>query len=274
MQKFAYHCKLLYTVYIKEGGAVMLIAERLEKIVEIIQEHNGATIKELADQLEVSKDTIRRDLMRLENEHRIERTFGGAIIHDVKAPAFQYKKRHRMNMEAKVLIGKAASKLIRNGDSIFFGSSSTVDASIPFLKNMKIDVLTNSLTVAQAFANQGNDDIYILPGNLKSKHMRIVGTDTTEKIKDFLTDYVFLGIIGCDAKGIYTSTIEEGNVNRAMIDHAQKVVVLADHSKFGLKGHYFICELDKIDILITDEKLDPKIETALHHANVEIIMSE
>ena len=252
----------------------MLIAERLEKIVEIIHEHNGATIKELADRLDVSKDTIRRDLMRLENEHRIERTFGGAIIHDVKAPAFQYKKRHKMNMGEKVKIGEEASRLIRNGDSIFFGSSSTVDASIPFLKNMKLDIITNSLSVAQAFANQGNDDIYILPGKLKSKHMRIVGSDTIEKIKDFLTDYTFLGIISCDTEGIYTSTIEEGNVNRAMIEHAQKVVVLADHSKFGLKGHYFISELSKIDILITDEKIDPKIERALRDANVEIIMTE
>ena len=67
----------------------MLIAERLDKIVAFLNDHNGATIKELADQLNVSKDTIRRDLMRLEKDHRIERTFGGAVIHDVKAPAFQ-----------------------------------------------------------------------------------------------------------------------------------------------------------------------------------------
>lgn len=255
-----------------KGGICMLIAERLDKIVAFLNDHNGATIKELADQLNVSKDTIRRDLMRLEKDHRIERTFGGAVIHDVKAPAFQYKKRHKMHMEEKNEIGKKAAELVRNGDSAFFGSSSTVDALIPFLKDLRLDVITNSMTVAQGFANIGYDSIYILPGNINRKHMRIVGSDTIDKINSFFTDYVFLGVIGCDAYGIYTSTVEEGNVNKAMIAHAQKVVVLADHSKFGLKGHFFISGLDKIDILITDCEVDYEIEKALRNADVEILI--
>lgn len=252
----------------------MLIAERLEKIVAFISERDGATIKELADQLQVSKDTIRRDLIRLENEHRIDRTFGGAVIHDVKVPPLQYKMRSKMNMEAKSQIGRKSSQLLQGQESVFLGSSSTVDAMIPFLKDVNLNVVTNSVTVAQEFAEVGNENVYILPGYMKSKHMRIVGSDTIDKIKSFFTDYVFLGVIGCDADGIYTSTIEEGNVEKAMIQQAKKVVVLADHSKFGLKGHYVISDLQSIDILITDKKINEKIEQALVSAGVEILVCE
>ena len=111
----------------------MLIEERLNKIVEIIRINDSARIEELAETLEVSRDTVRRDLIRLENEGVIKRTHGGAVLNDNRASIVFYDERKNQKLESKKAMGRCAAKLIKKDASVIFDASTTVEEVISFL---------------------------------------------------------------------------------------------------------------------------------------------
>ncbi|WP_086350356.1 DeoR/GlpR family DNA-binding transcription regulator [Candidatus Enterococcus clewellii] len=249
----------------------MLIEERLAQILAIIDKEQRATIDELAETMHVSKDTIRRDLIRLEQQQLVRRIHGGAVSTKKEAVIFDYNERSHMSNDVKQSIGRQVAELIEDGSSILFDSSTTVEAAILPLQQKKITAITNSLTHAARLAKNGQASITLLPGNLHKEQLFLSGAETVSAIKQYITNYTLLGVFALSPEGVFIHTQEEGLVKREMVKHGQTVIALADHSKMDKIGFFNICPLSDIDILITDTIPEGALLKELEANNIKIL---
>lgn len=252
----------------------MLIEERLEHIMKIVETKQRATIDELADALAVSKDTIRRDLIRLEQQQLVRRIHGGVISTKKEAIIFNYNERASMSNTIKQKIGELAAELIEEDSSVFFDSSTTVEAAIHPLKNKKIKAITNSLTHAARLAKNEQAAIHLLSGSLNKEQLFLSGAETVSAVEQYRTDYTLLGIFALSSEGVFIHTQEEGLVKRQMTQQGQTVIALADHTKLNKVGFFKVCALSAIDILITDQRPEVSLLKALEANNVKLFITQ
>ncbi|EOH86383.1 DeoR/GlpR family DNA-binding transcription regulator [Enterococcus villorum] len=250
----------------------MLMEVRLKKIKQIINEQQHATMDELAEQLNVSKDTIRRDLIKLEEQHIIRRTHGGAVLVEKEASIFDYDQRSTKLHQVKTQLGKIAESKIKTNSSVIFDSSTTVEKVIQYLFNKRITAITNSLIHATLLAKMKEVTISVLPGKLHKTQLFLHGADTIEKLKQYHVDYTLLGVFALSNEGVFIHTEEEGLVKRQMIKQANTVIAIADHTKMGKTGFFKICDLSEIDLLITDLMPNPSLKQALIENHVACLI--
>ncbi|MFT4274417.1 MAG: DeoR/GlpR family DNA-binding transcription regulator [Pantoea sp.] len=251
----------------------MLIEERLSKIKKIIQENKSISIESLVLKLNVSKDTVRRDLIRLEQMNVIKRTHGGAIINNRDALIFDYSQRSEIQNPVKEKIAIKAAELIKDNSSIIFDSSTTVEAVIPYLNDKNILAITNSLNNANRLAKNSKCDVKVLPGNLHKEQLFLYGSETIQKIEKYHVDYVLLGVFAISEKGLFIHTEEEGLVKRQMVLQGATVIAVADHTKINTTGFFKVCDLSWINYLVTDEQPDEDFVQSLKDNNVELILT-
>ena len=220
-----------------------------------MKEKQNAAIDDLAEQLEVSKDTIRRDLMKLEEKNIVRRTHGGAILLEREATIFDYEQR-----STKL---KTAAAIIKDNSSVIFDSSTTVESVINQIGMKPLTAITNSLTHAMLLAKRSATTITLLPGKLHKTQLFLHGSDTIEKLKQYSVDYTFLGVFALSSEGIFIHTEEEGLVKRQMVKQAKTVVALADHTKMDKTGFFKVCDLKEIDFLVTDQPPSKQLQQAL-----------
>lgn len=254
-------------------GKSMLIDDRLNKIKKIIHDHKSISIESLVSMLGVSKDTIRRDLIKLEQANKIKRTHGGAKILNHDALIFDYQQRLATLNPVKESIASKAAELIQDNVSIIFDASTTVQAVIPYLADKQILAITNSLTNAMQLSNNKACDVKLLPGTLHKEQLFLFGSETILKLAEYRVDYLLLGIFGISDDGIFIHTEQEGLVKRQMLQQAAKVIALADHTKINKTGFFKICDLSLIDCLITDVKPDEEFIRVLMANEVELIIT-
>lgn len=249
----------------------MLIEQRLEKIKAIIEEERSATMAYLAEKLKVSKDTIRRDLIKLEEQNILRRTHGGAVSLDREATIFNYQQRSKKHNQIKEQIAYKTAEMIKNNCSIIFDSSTTVEAVIRKLHNKTIYAITNSLTHAILLAQFEKAEVAVLPGALHKEQLFLYGSETVKKIEHYHTDYTMLGVFAISADGLFIHTEAEGLVKRQMIEQGNTVIAVADHTKLNTTGLFKVCDLNAIDVLITDQVPQQEFLTSLQNNNVNII---
>lgn len=237
----------------------MLSLKRQDEILEIINKNKSATVDELAAELFVSPATIRRDLVAMEKQGLIRRSHGGAIPFKSSAEESAFSIREQENTTAKRAIASLAFKLLKNGDSVFMDSSSTVGFVIPLLNNLKyLSVTTIGLRNAILLSQTGNVKIYIAGGQIQNHSNSITGTDTMDYISRIHADITLISCSGADIKAGFTDAdIEQSKLKRQMRANSDKVAMLCDATKFGKT---FMCTdftFDEIDYFITD-KTPPK----------------
>lgn len=251
----------------------MLIEERLEKIATIIEENRSATIDYLAENLSVSKDTIRRDLIKLEQKNIVRRIHGGAVLANREALIMGYQQRASQLNHVKEEIAQKVAEVVKDHSSILFDSSSTVEATISKLGNKDIHAITNSLTQAIELAKYEKTSVTLLPGKLHKEQLFLSGTETVKKIEQYNPDYTLLGVFALSEEGLFIHTEEEGLVKRQMIAQGRKVIALCDHTKMDTTGFFKICSLSEIDILITDKQPKELLMDCLNKSNVEVLLT-
>lgn len=252
----------------------MLIEERLEMIKELVDANKTVTIVELAETLNVSKDTIRRDLMRLEELNVLRRTHGGAVSANRDAVIFDYQERSNKFKDVKEKLAYQASKIIKDNSSIFFDSSTSVEAVISKLQNKTIYAVTNSLTHAQKLATLEKATTSVLAGKVHKKQLFLYGSQTINQIAQFSCDYTLLGIFAMSKDGIFIHTEEEGMVKRQMVKHAKTIIAITDHTKIETTGFFKVCDLKDIDVVITDIMPDDEFVYALERNQVKLYITE
>ncbi|HHK2095062.1 TPA: DeoR/GlpR family DNA-binding transcription regulator [Enterococcus faecalis] len=176
--------------------------------------------------------------------------------------------------EKKQAIAQKVWANIPKQASIFFDSSTTVEAAIRAMENSPIHAITNSLSHALLLAQMDQTKITVLPGQLHKQQLFLFGAETVAKVGEFAPDYTLLGVFALSEQGLFIHTEEEGQVKRRMIQQGKQVIALADQTKLNKTGLFKICELTEIDCLVTDTRPDEKFCEQLAQAGVTLIVAD
>lgn len=245
--------------------------ERLTAIFKYMKEHKSISVQEICDLYGVSRDTARRDIVKMEEQGIIIRTRGGAILPTLMKDIRNYEERLHLQSNEKREIGRLASSLIKDGDYIILDASTTVQFAAEALSSKGNVVVTNSIDIADVLAEKEDTSVHLLGGKLHPKHRYLYGARTRSMLSDYRVDKLFLGACGITSEGIFTDDEEDGDIKKEMMKRADQVIVLANHSKFGKKYFYRVGCLEDIDIIVTDQQADIEMRELLEQHQIELI---
>jgi len=248
----------------------MLPDERKQKVVELITKDDGYSVDELATTLGYSKPTIRRDLDELADQNIIERTYGGAVPVVTRTQKYDQRKIH--NQEAKAAIGERAVEEIHEGLTVCFDSGSTTfEVSKQVSDQLSFVAVTNNPSVGQQLA-QDDARVELTGGRYRADHRTLVGPRAVRDIERLKFNLLFLGTEGIHPKtGLSTLNDRQARIKEVMIESAERVVLVADHSKIGKQNHVIFARLNDIDLYITDAGIPESLETALDDADIDTV---
>lgn len=233
----------------------MLAAERKQKIIDLLHQDKRVLVSELSRMFEVTEETIRRDLEKLEKEGIVNRTYGGAMLVLHTNEDLPYTTRNTLNVEVKRQIALKAMDLIHDGDTLMVDPSSTC---FEFLKTLppknNVTVITNSVSVLQEFAGAGLQ-VISTGGTLRGRSLSLVGPTAEQTVQKYNADTAIISCKGMSlAKGVSDSNEPECELKKHMLRHAGKVILLADHTKFDKTAFVKLADWEQIDYLITDRR--------------------
>lgn len=246
--------------------------ERQAIIMNLLIHRDSILVSDLAEQLNVSSVTIRKDLTELEREKKLYRNHGKAILIDPYSENKNVSEKERLRVEEKRIIGAAAVAIIKPRDSILIASGTTMHALARNIQTSdRLTVITASLEVASILSKEKDIDIIQLGGLLRHSSLSVVGKYAEEALRDFSCNKLFLGVDGIDLDfGITTTDMMEAALNRKMIQAAQKTIVLADSSKFGRRGFSKIADMEEVDQIITDSGISTSTAQTIEEMGIEL----
>ncbi|OMD43413.1 DeoR/GlpR family DNA-binding transcription regulator [Paenibacillus odorifer] len=231
----------------------MLIADRYERIVELVNERGSIRVSELSTLCQVTEETIRRDLDRLEKAGRLLRSHGGAVSLRDRQPETPYAEREIMNAAEKQQIAREAVMMIKPGDRILLDASTTAWYMASHLPDMPLTVLTNSIRVAAELSGKERIDVISTGGQLSRRSMSFVGHLAERSLELYHVDKMFFSCKGFHLqRGASESNELQAMVKRKMISIAEQVILLCDSSKFGIQAFTHIATTSELDVVITD----------------------
>jgi DeoR family transcriptional regulator, fructose operon transcriptional repressor len=250
-----------------------MVEERRQKVLELVNEHGFVALAELAKTLNASESTIRRDLDYWDSHGLLKRTHGGAVFRaDAQGmPAFE--ERTSREIEEKRLIAKAAATRIQDGDSVLIDGGTTTLALAKLLVGRPIQIVTNSLPIANLFASSRETDLVMLGGYVYPRTGVALGPLTIRMLDDMHVHQAIMGVGGITAKGLFNSNSLLVETERAMMRSADEVVILADHTKIGCLALTFLCQLADVDTLIVDQGINAEQRTLVQQADVRLIVA-
>lgn len=237
-------------------------ARRRAEMLEFLRERGQASIHELSSEFGVSEDTIRRDVETLASQGSVDRTHGGVTIspEDGRNTVIPFGKRIDSQSAAKDEIARAAASLIEEGQSVIINGGTTTLALAKHLATKRgITVVTNNLPLLPELYTRGVREIYVLGGSYRLRSQVTVGpvvlSDGTGKPRSIHADWAIIGVGGLSEEGtVWTSSLPEAGMMRAMMDCASKSMLLADSTKFGKREFAEVCELSASTTLITERR--------------------
>jgi DeoR/GlpR family transcriptional regulator of sugar metabolism len=252
---------------------LLIPAQRHERIRDRLEAQNVVSNVELGELLGVSEATVRRDLQWLEKQGILERTHGGAILSQRVKAEPEYAARALAHPEEKRSIGAAAAALIEEGDTIFVSSGTTatqVVANVP--AGVKVTVVTGNLSAALE-AHDANFELILLGGTLYRLSNAAVGLFAMENLRRMTANKTFIGADGISLKFGYTvPSNPEAELVRMMIERTHgSVIVVADHSKWGVVSNFEVAKIDEVQMLVTDDRFSRSARAELEARNVKVI---
>ena len=251
------------------------IAERHKHILDCLARDGYVRVAEMAKELDVTTVTIRKDLKYLEEKKLLYRTHGSASPVNPQTQEVEVREKEKIHIDEKRRIAMAAAQLIEPDDSIIIASGSTVQMLGDFIQPQgHITVVTSSLKTAVQLNSMDRVDVIQLGGNVRKNSLSVVGVYTSQFFEQITCSKLFLGVDGIDLDyGITNSNIEEALLNIKMIEASQRTIIMADSSKFGRRGFGRICNLDRIDVIITDSGITASVARAIEDAGIELIIT-
>jgi DeoR family transcriptional regulator, fructose operon transcriptional repressor len=249
----------------------MLLQERRQHVLDLITRKGFATLTELAESLEVSESTLRRDLDFWQQRGLLKRIHGGAMYTGEAALLPPLEERSEKQLAEKKAIARVAAERIQDGDSILIDGGTTTLELARLLINRPLQVVTNSLPIAQLFANSRQTDLIVLGGYVYPKTGVALGPLLIHMLDDVHVQQMLLSVHGVTAKGLFNSNMLLVESERCMMRRADEVVVLADHTKFGKQALAHLCELGAIDTLISDAGVTAEHRQMVEEAGVRMI---
>jgi DeoR family transcriptional regulator, aga operon transcriptional repressor len=246
--------------------------DRRHRILEQVAEHQTIHIGELAAELGVSEMTIRRDMTRLERDGFLRRTYGGASAHLTRSIELLFNARALENAPAKRVIGMRAAQTITADRTMFVGIGSTAEQFAMFLPaREELTVVTGSLPVASLLGSR-KGRVVVLGGAVLTDELACVGPVAAATVRRYHADLAVLGAAGLSARhGITELSDEAAEIQRLMVEHSERLVVVADGSKLGEVAMASVTTASRIATLITDDQAPQQELVELEALGVEIV---
>lgn len=237
-----------------ESNGKKIPAHRRAEIRRLLGDQEAMSIPEISAALGVSPSTVRRDLDALDKKGVVRRSHGGAVTVEPTAFEFRFKERRLHNPAEKVRIGKYAVGLLEAGQSIIFDSSSTVLAAAEILlrRPMSITAVTNDVGVAYVLAETSSVSVVVPGGEIRGGSLTLLGPYTQTLLDGLHVDVALMGIHAITGEVLSDSSLAVVEAKQAMMRAARRVILLADHGKFGPPAFFDVANLDDIDDLVTD----------------------
>jgi DeoR/GlpR family transcriptional regulator of sugar metabolism len=255
----------------------LLATQRQELILEQVRAYGAVRVSDLVSRLGVSDMTVRRDLDVLARRRLVDKVHGGATAIEVPStdePGFTAKSSRQMG--EKLAIARAAAALVNPGSAIGLSAGTTTHALAVALRDVPhLTVVTNSVPVADALeAPRRADRTVILTGGVRTPSEALVGPLAVHALRSLHLDAVFLGVHGMSsAAGFTTPNLNEAETDRALVEAGQLLIVVADHTKWGIVGISSIAELGDADVLVTDTGLGEQARTLLAAEVDELVLA-
>jgi len=246
---------------------------RRTEIVNMVRQRNRISVDELASTLNISRETVRRDLSELARTGKIQKIHGGASLPSMLGEGL-FQNRMGRNTKAKVGIADEAVKLVIPGETIFIDTgSTTLYFAEKLAKTPNLTVVTNSAEIARIISNEGTQSrAFLLGGEFSSDNRQTFGSMAITQIRSFRAHHAILAIGALDSQsGVMDYNINEAQIAKAMLKEAESLTILVDSSKFDKIASFEVCGLDRITNLVCDKRPPAKIQKALLEAKVNIV---
>lgn len=248
-------------------------AQRILKVQDLFTKQEFVSIEELCSRYKSSKSSIRRDLIELEKEGVLRRVHGGAISLQIRDDIMDFSRLSGSCHEEKTRIGKAATALVDDGQTVILGGGSTVVEVARCLSERPIQIVTNSIPVAQTFWDSKRAEVILTGGYLYPRLGIQLGPICEKMLHSVSADILIMGIRGITAAGISDSNSLIVESLRAMIKAVRKVVIVADHTKFGRDALIQVASLNEVHQVISDKGLSEDFQALLAAHNIDCILA-
>jgi DeoR/GlpR family transcriptional regulator of sugar metabolism len=254
----------------------MLARQRQAFILERVRETGAVRVAELARELGVSDMTVRRDLEVLHDRGLVEKVHGGATALSGLAsyePGFVAKS--SLQRDEKEAIAAAAAAMVEPGMAIAISAGTTTYVLAEKVAEIPgVTIVTNSVRVAEVLYRSGSrDQTVILTGGVRTPSDALVGQFAVSQLRAVHLDAVFMGVHGMDRRAGFTCpNLLEADTDRAMVEAGRRLVIMADHTKWGVIGIASIARLEQADVLISDTHLDREAQAVLGEAVRELTL--
>jgi DeoR/GlpR family transcriptional regulator of sugar metabolism len=247
--------------------------ERQHRISEYLQKVEFAALEEIAKHVEASLSTVRRDLTLLETSGVVRRTHGGARVVVPKSDEFTFSARDTHQLSEKEAIGKACAELIAPNQSVILDAGTTVYHVARYLETKAPQIVTNSLPVANHFASANRLEVVLSGGVIYPRLGVLVGPLAVEAFRKIHADVAVMSAGGLCLDGITNSHGLLIDIQRAMIEAAQKVIFCFDHTKFGRQSVLPLCDLDCVDVIVTDASAPSELVEGLRSRGIDVVQA-
>ena len=254
----------------------LLREERHLKILQELQNHGQVTATELSEAFGVSEITIRRDLRELADDGLLRRIYGGAVTVHPDQTEPSVVQRISDNEEFKKIIGRAAAELVHDGDLVFIGSGSTTTyVARNLIGKEKITVVTNALNIGSELAMAEDITVIIIGGLMRSSELSMVGHIAERALQEVRLDKIILGIPAIHfEKGLTNDYLPEVMTDRTLLGMTNKVILVADHTKFDKVCSAYLAPITSITTLVTDYLTDKQYLDKIKDLGISIVIAE
>ncbi|MGE6632192.1 DeoR/GlpR family DNA-binding transcription regulator [Bacillus sp. NPDC077027] len=242
----------------------MFALERQQKIIELVNRKDSVKVSELSRLFSVTEETIRRDLEKLEKQQQLRRSHGGAISIEREEQELDFSDREIMHIFEKKAIAKEAVHLIDEGDTFILDASTTAWNMAKALPNIPLVVITNAIKVAIELSKKEKIEVISTGGKLLSRSLSYTGPLAERSLEQYHVSKVFLSCKGIDLEdGLSDANESQALLKRKMIERSDKVILMADSSKFGRREFSKITDITCVDQIICDQAIPNNFRQAL-----------
>lgn len=253
----------------------MLTAERRRFLIDEITRNGRVVTSDIASRLGVSEVTIRADLDLLEKDGRVSRTHGGATVREASAGIVDFETRMALSRDAKRRIALLARDYVDSNQTVIFDAGTTVMSLVQVMPPVEnFTVFTPGITTAQHLLATEGVEARLLGGRLDEQRLETVGTPREQGIENLIAHTLFLGVNGIDNDlDIVDHSAALGASKVEYIRHSRRTIVMADASKWHTAGATKVASLASVDVVISDDALDPEIRERIIALGTELLIA-
>jgi DeoR family fructose operon transcriptional repressor len=242
-------------------------------IRELLESQEFVDLETLCRQLDTSESSVRRDLSELEQQHILKRVHGGALAVKSRDQLLDFSWQSSRNAAEKQRIARLAATLVEDGQTVILDGGSTTAAVAAELANRSLNIITNSLAIAEMFKNSREIDITLTGGYLYPRLEIMLGPLCEHTLAGVAADILIMGIGGVTEAGLSNNNTLLVGSERKMIDVSRQVMIVADHTKFGKPAMVHLAPLDVVDIIVSDTELPAEHHQMLESREIRVLLA-